>query len=452
MSTPYFNMLTINDNQSKNAVVVAPSNLTPSQFYNKADFQCNWSNDTAQIQAAIDFLRHSTEDLESINYSQGTVYLLPGYYNITGPITLYTSIEVVGMGMWETKLILRNSNACFTSDNFSSYVRLANITIDGGDPAGTGYGVTGAFKQSTFERIRMVNMKKSAFKFYPANFGDGLLNIIQYNDINVTGNNNDAFAMDFNEKNYDTWIINNNVGSVKPNLRISGGPFRILGNHFNGSTASADQPENNIVTELGLNSCVISNNIIENAKKDAIILKRVFNSDPGLTNNNINISNNLIRSENLDANGQYSMVKFINGGQNFKGVTFIGNLFEQRFKTGQPQNKYKNALELNYVENVVVSANVFALDNANFPLIGIGNNTEDIQILANAGYDFLNVVKNNFTVRGSRIEITDSDTIQSSTAGGFPGQIAWDENYLYVCISDSHWRRIPLPKEDWDPS
>lgn len=452
MSTPYYPEMVINPNQAKNSVVVAPNNLTPSVFYQNADFICNGTNDALKIQEAINYIKHT---FASTNYTQGTVYLLPGYYAIESPITLFTSIEIIGMGMWETKFILKNNNACFQADGFSSYVRIANLTIDGSDAVGGGYGVTGAFKQSTFERLRMVNMKKSAFKFYPANFGDGLLNIIQYNDINVTGNNADAYAMDFNQNNYDTWIINNNVGSVKPNLRISGGPFRILGNHFNGSTASADQPENNIVTDLGINSCVIGNNIIENARKDAMVLKRIYNSDPGLESNNISISNNLFRSENLDANNQYSLLKFISGnsqGQNFKGVTVNGNLFEQRFKTNAPnQNKYKNAIELDYVENVVVSANVFALDNANFPLIGIGNNTEDIQILANTGYDFLNVVKNDLTVRGNRIQIANPTTLASWEAQGFPGQIAWDENYLYICFDDDKWRRIPLPKDEWQP-
>lgn len=35
----------------------------------------------------------------------------------------------------------------------------------------------------------------------------------------------------------------------------------------------------------------------------------------------------------------------------------------------------------------------------------------------------------------------------SSSASGSAGQMAYDANYLYVCISSGAWRRIPL--NDW---
>lgn len=35
----------------------------------------------------------------------------------------------------------------------------------------------------------------------------------------------------------------------------------------------------------------------------------------------------------------------------------------------------------------------------------------------------------------------------SSGASGSPGQMAYDNDYLYVCVQNSVWRRIPL--NDW---
>lgn len=82
----------------------------------------------------------------------------------------------------------------------------------------------------------MINMMKSGIRIRPTDdHSDGMLNIIQYNDLNVISEDSEVFGIDINERNYDTWIINNNIGSKNSNIRVSGGPFRITGNHCNGT-------------------------------------------------------------------------------------------------------------------------------------------------------------------------------------------------------------------------
>jgi len=35
-------------------------------------------------------------------------------------------------------------------------------------------------------------------------------------------------------------------------------------------------------------------------------------------------------------------------------------------------------------------------------------------------------------------------TLSSATATGYPGQIYWDANYIYICIATNTWVRSPL--------
>jgi hypothetical protein len=51
--------------------------------------------------------------------------------------------------------------------------------------------------------------------------------------------------------------------------------------------------------------------------------------------------------------------------------------------------------------------------------------------------DFVRVEGNNFQIQTSRTPISSSDT-------GTPGQIAWDSNYLYVCVATNTWKRSDL--------
>ncbi len=355
--------------------IAAPN--TPDFLKSKANAVCTLGNASATINSAIDILRNGE------SYCTGSIFLLAGDYDINDSIKLYDCLEITGASMQQTKLNLKTAVDCFVSNGQSSYVRLSNFLINGEDCEGCG--INGSFKQSTFERIRMINMMKSGIRIRPTDdHSDGMLNIIQYNDLNVVSEDSEVFGIDINERNYDTWIINNNIGSKNANIRVSGGPFRITGNHCNGTPGSNDQPLHNLVTELGINSTIISNNIFENARADAIILSRVDNDDEAFRGNNINISNNLIRSENLDSDEECSMIKFEkgNGEQHFNGITITGNLFEQRLKDNK--NSYKHSILLDYVKNVVVSANIINLDGKKGDNIKQTQNVSNVTISNNS--------------------------------------------------------------------
>jgi hypothetical protein len=47
-------------------------------------------------------------------------------------------------------------------------------------------------------------------------------------------------------------------------------------------------------------------------------------------------------------------------------------------------------------------------------------------------------------VDGDSIRLRQSQTPASATATGSQGQIAWDSNYMYVCVATNTWKRVAL--------
>jgi hypothetical protein len=45
---------------------------------------------------------------------------------------------------------------------------------------------------------------------------------------------------------------------------------------------------------------------------------------------------------------------------------------------------------------------------------------------------------------GNRLSVRNSQTPASATASGIPGDICWDNNYIYVCVADNTWKRTYL--------
>lgn len=50
---------------------------------------------------------------------------------------------------------------------------------------------------------------------------------------------------------------------------------------------------------------------------------------------------------------------------------------------------------------------------------------------------------------GSTMQIATERTVAPYTSAGLKGEICWDINYLYICISTNNWRRIAIPNTSW---
>jgi hypothetical protein len=66
--------------------------------------------------------------------------------------------------------------------------------------------------------------------------------------------------------------------------------------------------------------------------------------------------------------------------------------------------------------------------------VGIGTQTPIVALDVNGG----------FRVQSDSIAIQNSKTPSSASDTGQAGQICWDANYLYVCVSSNTWKRIAL--------
>jgi hypothetical protein len=79
------------------------------------------------------------------------------------------------------------------------------------------------------------------------------------------------------------------------------------------------------------------------------------------------------------------------------------------------------------------------VDNINLNGATIGH-IDDTDLITLA--DGLATIAGAFTVTGNTIIA--SATPASSSASGTAGQISWDSNYVYICISSNTWKRVAI--------
>ena len=48
------------------------------------------------------------------------------------------------------------------------------------------------------------------------------------------------------------------------------------------------------------------------------------------------------------------------------------------------------------------------------------------------------------TVEGDTLQIAENKTPSSSSDTGTKGDISWDDNYVYVCVSTNTWKRTAI--------
>ena len=76
--------------------------------------------------------------------------------------------------------------------------------------------------------------------------------------------------------------------------------------------------------------------------------------------------------------------------------------------------------------------------NANTTLNG--SNT---YITANVNATGISTI-NQLKVANNHLVITTAQTPGSNSATGSAGEIAWDTDYIYVCIADNIWKRVAI--------
>ncbi|MBS1516342.1 MAG: hypothetical protein JSS63_15020 [Bacteroidetes bacterium] len=433
-----------NNYLTKNAVTVSASN---SAFAASADFICDGTNDQVEINAAIAALNQGSTGIK------GTVYLYAGDYFLSDKIFLKSSIDIIGMNKYDTRLqagfngapVFITVNNSF-QDTVVQFSRLSNFTIQRNyseeiETYSPPYAIYGWFDHCVFEKLRLDGFSQAGISLNPDN-NEGLygyVNIVQECEIT-----NNPVGIYMNEKCFDSYLLSNNIGSSSKNIVIAGGPIRILHNHLDGN--SPQQPDYNIYSDRDVRSIVIANNIIENAKKGGVYITRDSknDSDPNYFTN-VSINSNLIRSENMLAADTYNYIDFVSDGNNpdmrNKGIAITGNLFEQR-----QGNVLKHAINLENCDNCTITGNDFSIEGAissYLPLIKTTNCT-DVQICSNANYPDPNVITEALITDADYIQINNSKFVGSSSSSGKKGQICYSEGFLYICVGTNHWQRVEI--------
>lgn len=88
------------------------------------------------------------------------------------------------------------------------------------------------------------------------------------------------------------------------------------------------------------------------------------------------------------------------------------------------------------------------------PAMFINSSTQQVGIFTASPVATLDVngnanVRGNITVQGTYLTITTSLTPASKTAAGSPGQIGWDEDYIYICTAINSWKRVAISNAGW---
>ncbi len=188
----------------------------------------------------------------------GTVFLPVGTYAVSAPVGRddppLSRVCLLGDGDRASRLLATAAFAPVAGSWFMS--RIENLMIDAGGHGGPGLVID--LDKSYIRHCWVRNWAGYGISLNPTR--EGLLNWIDDTFVEQ----HEGTGIHTTHRFYDSWIVNNNVGSTGPNLSVEGGPVRILANHFDGS------PRHNIELR-GNRLLTIVGNICEGARREAIV-------------------------------------------------------------------------------------------------------------------------------------------------------------------------------------
>ncbi|MGV0743014.1 glycosyl hydrolase family 28-related protein [Mycolicibacterium sp. XJ870] len=193
---------------------------------------------------------------------------------------------------------------------------------------------------------------------------------------------------------YDSWIVNNNIGSSGPNLSVEAGPVRIIANHLDG------EPSNNIELR-GNKSLNIIGNICENARKEAIVFTMPSWADTD--NEQVAIVGNNITNGGKIAPGTYPAIGIysVDAERRTMGFNITGN-FIANVDEGAG---WSYAVDARYVDDLAISGNQW--DNNGYSVAPVRAEGRNVGIAGNTSGN-----------RPARVVITADDDVALGSAAG----------------------------------
>lgn len=331
----------------------------------------------AKINAAIQFGRDN-----GIYH----VYAPPGTYLMEEPLKILSNIHFIGSGVGTVFLTKPGVDMnCMYTPTTVQNAYMGYFLLDGniGNVPGNqhGHGVHISINHCVLDHIFVRNVPKMGMRFsaddtFWSNDGQEVgcfLNVIRHCHVQ----NAVDWGIEVGWRMTDSWFLYNNIGSTGANVRLQGGgPFRFIGNHFNGDNPG---PENNVLITEGGNNLLFQNNIMEGARHHAFYF-RYPGWDAGVEH--VSISNNIIRSCSRSSNGAFSLVK-IEGrpSYNHRSIIVTGNQMNN-FESGTAP---KYCVEADNVNGLIIANNDFASGFSRTRPIGLKTSCSDVQIGLNIG-------------------------------------------------------------------
>jgi hypothetical protein len=369
-------------------------NIENAKIFNVRDYgakgDCS-ADDTAAIQAAID---------AAYNNGQGIVYIPRGAYQITAPLVPYNFTRILGAG-WFSAIHQTNTCSVFESSEKVNYFFLENLYLEGNWTAT--YGIRLCANMSVFDHLSIQNFNNNGIDLsdYALCSDNGsVLTIVR--NCNIVCSDTGIYA---HGGCCDGWLLNNNLGCYYANIQTYSAPFRIIGNHMDGSV-------NHNYIHGGAQHIMFSHNLLEGAKQHAILIYHYAGCD---WDDGISISNNILRNGSVNGDSTYDFVHIEGDSTSlarYIGVT--GNIF------GQYSGRVRYAVYAKNAKKLVVNGNLFDSKSYTNAPVGLDTGVTDAEITGNSSnkYELLNSVTPvvNGTTAGTAT-IANGDTSVNVTHG-----------------------------------
>lgn len=195
---------------------------------------------------------------------------------------------------------------------------------------------------------------------------EGLLNWIDDNFVEQST----GFGIYTTYRFFDSWIVNNNIGSTGPNLSIEAGPVRIIANHLNGA------PQRNIELR-GNKQLTIIGNICEGARNEAI----VFTMPSWLTTDDeqVAIVGNNITNGGKGAPNVYPAIGIyaLDTDRRTMGFNVTGNFFANSDEGAG----WSYAVDAQYVDGIAICGNQW--DNNGYTIAAVRAEGRNVGVAGN---------------------------------------------------------------------
>jgi len=317
----------------------------------------------------------------------GTVFFPSGVYAVSAPLGIadpgISRVCLLGDGDRAATILATGNFAPLTGSWTQS--RIENLMIDAGGHGGPGMIVD--LDKSYVRHCWVRNWSGHGISLNPTRVG--LLNWVDDTFVEQC----DGTGVHTTYRFYDSWIVNNNIGSTGPNLSVESGPVRILANHLNGS------PRFNIELR-GNKSLTIIGNICEGARREAIAytMPSWLESDSP----QVQIVGNNITNSGKESPGEYPAIGVYSrdAAHRTSGFNITGNYFA----CTDDDAGWAYAVVAEHVDTVAITGNQW--DNRGFTVAPVKVNGTNVSVAGNtSGND------------GRVVDTLDASTRLTATSG-----------------------------------